>query len=182
MNDANMPNGGTDSSTEAEGGAAHELHAGPDEHLATARLPPLRRPLPPPRTPSQPPAGASSVQPTSGASPAPHAIRPPPSRWWRSLLESTFPPAVPEGPEPGAGRHRTGDAYLGAACAAIGLVLLLPALVLGVRQAPSQTLLPPVVAAAEIVARALVVLGLLVAGLAFLRTAERFFSRTEGPR
>jgi hypothetical protein len=61
-------------------------------------------------------------------------------------------------------------------------VLLLPALVLGVRQAPSQTLLPPVVAAAEIVARALVVLGLLVAGLAFLRTAERFFSRTEGPR
>jgi hypothetical protein len=96
--------------------------------------------------------------------------------WWKALLVSTRPPAdVASAPAPLDGRGA--QEPIAAASAVLGLVLMIVALVVGLREAPAGFLVAPVVSAAVVIARASVAVALLVIGLTCLRAAERIYFR-----
>jgi hypothetical protein len=154
--------------------------ASPDDHLMTRRMPaisppPMRpgtlsSPPPPPAIPRMPSfvPGIEGVGSAGYSTDAPAGAQPRAS-WWRALLTTTFAPAASASAlDANALRRR-----MAAACAGLALGLVLLALVLGFRSAPS---LEPAVAAAVVVSRALVALGMIAFGGALLRTAERFLA------
>jgi hypothetical protein len=172
-----------------------------DDHLATTRLPSIggtgRPPLPPARVPSvAPSAGVASPQafaPISShgfaavgvlppaASPAPtvqvpRAAPAAHSSWWRALLASTRPPADPSA-EAGSIDDRAARERIAAASASLGFVIMLLALVVGLREAPIYLLATPVVAASLVLARAGMAIAMFVVGWMCLRAAERMYFR-----
>ncbi len=152
--------------------------ATPDDHLMTRRMPPispppmrtLSSPPPPPVIPRMPSFVPGSVDGAvsrynTDVTPGP----PPRASWWRAMLTATFAPAAGANPvDANALRRR-----IAATCAGFALALVVLALVLGFRSAPS---LEPAVAAAVVVSRALVALGMIAFGVALLHTAERFLA------
>jgi len=145
--------------------AAHAPRGIPDDHLATTRMPPLPRSLPIGAT-----SHAGPSQPLATAQP-----QPPKGNWWRSLIASTLPP-----PARSPTDQRFVDRAVAFLCSAVALVLLLVALLIGLRDAPSQSLVPASVAAAVVIARALLAVAVLAVAAMFLRMAERFFTGRDG--
>jgi hypothetical protein len=166
------------------------------DELKTAVRPPLTPPPPPLPAASMPPlpsfaapspAPSFSVAPLAGPAPAASSTQPPaysraasprPS-WLQSLLTTTFPP-------PGTAHHANPDAPIrpstaGAVFAAMGLFFAFVALVTGLRGAPEE-IMPPVVAAALVIARALVALGAGALSFAMLRQAERLLVKDPASR
>ena len=161
------------------------------DELTTTVRPPLTPPPPPPATsvapppvmaaepplPSfPPPSDLPSFSVSAHAAPLPRPASVPPMdaqakpSWLRSLLTTTFPP-------PGAAHHANPDAPMrastaGVVFAAMGVFFAFVALVCGLRGAPTE-IMPPVVAASLVVARALVALGAGALSFALLRQAER---------
>ncbi|HEY1695336.1 MAG TPA: hypothetical protein VGG39_24375 [Polyangiaceae bacterium] len=163
------------------------------DELTTTVRPPLTPPPPPMAVanaaplPSFPPPSdvPSFTLQSQYPSHAPHPSAPPldgpgagkPS-WLRSLLTTTFPP-------PGVARNANPDAPIrastaGAVFAALGVFFAFVALVCGLRGAPTE-IMPPVVAASVVIARALVAFGAGALSFAFLRQAERLLVQ-EPPR
>ena len=93
----------------------------------------------------------------------------------RSLIASTLLP-----PDRSPTDQRFVDRAVALLCGAAGLVLLLVALLIGLRDAPSQSLVPASVAAAVVIARALLALAVLAVAAMLLRMAERFFIGRDG--
>lgn len=151
------------------------LSSEPDE-LKTHQLPPATPP--PPMTTSMPPLPSfpPATPPPTFTVPQVHqrtvsdpALQPKPS-WLRNLLTTTFPP-------PGTPIQANPDAPIrastaGAVFAGMGLFFALVALITGLRGAPTE-IMPPVVAASLVIARALVALGAGALSFAMFRQAER---------
>jgi hypothetical protein len=157
-----------------------------EDQLQTTRLPAITPPpigigyssAPPsaviavaPRTPSFEPGAGDSMAPSGAPSSAPAIPASPPSTpsLWRGLLTATFPPARTDGisADERLLRRRTGSA-----AAVLALVLLVGSLVIGLRSPPA---LDAPVAAAWVVSRSAVALGVLGVTIALLRIAERLF-------
>jgi hypothetical protein len=147
------------------------------DEVKTTRLPPLTPPPPAatsmPPLPSFPPPEmaptftVSQVSPRYEAAPAP-ATKP---SWLRTLLTSTFPPSSTQrNPAPDAPVKAT---TAGTIFAVLGLVFAVVALVTGLRGAPSDATVPPIVSAALVIARALVALGAGALSFGMFRQAER---------
>jgi hypothetical protein len=149
------------------------------DELKTTQLPPL---TPPPPAASMPPLPPITFPPQT---PAPtfhldegttrYRSEPPPAvgkpSWLRALLTTTFPP-------PGTAPQAVHGAPIsaqtaGTVFAVLGLVFAIVALVTGLRGAPSEAGVAPVVAAALVIARALVALGAGALSFAMFRQAER---------
>ena len=129
----------------------------------TTSMPPL--PSFPPATP--PPT--FTMQHAPQRTPSETVLEGKPS-WLRNLLTTTFPP-------PGMPIQANPDAPIrastaGAVFAGMGLFFALVALITGLRGAPAE-IMPPVVAASLIVARALIALGAGALSFAMFRQAER---------
>ena len=162
MNEAKTHVNRDDQSTTVENFDAERApRAVPDDHLATTRLPPLPR--------------AAPINAGSHASPQPlaPAPQPPKGNWWRALIASTLPP-----PDrfPAAVDPRFVDRALALLCGATGLFLVLVAMIIGLREAPAQSLVPAGVAAVVVIARALFALAVLAFAAMLLRMAERFLA------
>jgi hypothetical protein len=91
--------------------------------------------------------------------------------WWRNLLSSTLPPLAAGSPF----LERVMYARAAVACMVLSLAVVLLALVIGLRGVPAELFTPPIVAAAVLMARALVALGLLAVSAALVIAAERLF-------
>jgi hypothetical protein len=182
---------------EAEATAQRAALSDAAEHLPTTRLPPL---TPPPTlaTAAIPPLSASFVPPPVAPAHAPfvHPSAPPPAAapattldsnegttryrheappltkpsWFKALLASTFPPpaAVPGEHDAAAVRRK-----LVVTCVGFSLFFAAVALVTGLRGAPVDPTLSPVVVAAIVVARAIVAVGAGALSYGLLRIAER---------
>ena len=148
-----------------------------DDHLATVRvasLPPVPRPPPskrisvPPPLPSVPPSTASNGVAAAGAA------RGAPTSWFRSLLASTLPPPAAM---PGAmAAGRLNRRLLAGVCVVFALALVVSGLVVGLSAPSSDSGPSSSVLAAVVMARALMGVGMLGAGLVFLRMGERWFT------
>jgi hypothetical protein len=128
--------------------------------------------------PAAPPAFAPMATPPPPASPMPAVevprVHAPRSSWWRALLVSTRPMADGEAAPLD---DRAARQLVAAASASLGLVVMLLALLIGLREAPFALLVSPVVAASVVIARAAVAVALLVVGMTCLRAAERLYFR-----
>lgn len=148
-----------------------------EEHLATTRMAAIG-PLPPVRSPSR---SSGPVGDRDSAEPAPietRSLASPRTSWWRALLASTLPPPAPAAPTALAPiDDRVARQGIAAAAAALGLIVILVALVVGLRGASAALLVSPNVAVALILARAFLAMALMGLGLAFLRAAERVYFR-----
>ncbi|HEV3192298.1 MAG TPA: hypothetical protein VGY54_17420 [Polyangiaceae bacterium] len=141
----------------------HGARGIPDDHLATTRMPPLARPHASMSASSQ----AQLAQPSGQLPPTPK------TSWWRALIASTMPPP---GRSSLATDPRAVDRAVALVCGATGLFLFLIALIIGLREAPSQPSVAASVAVAVVIARVLLALAVLAIGAMFLRMAERFFT------
>jgi hypothetical protein len=166
MNEAETQRDREDESTVENLDAARGSRGIPDDHLPTTRLPPL---------PRSAPISPGSQGPFS--QPLGQAPQQPKSNWWRALIASTLPP--PDGSAV-AVDSRVVDRAVALFCAATALVLVLFALVIGLREAPAQPSISAGVAAVVVTARALLALALLALGALLLRMAERFFAGERG--
>jgi hypothetical protein len=159
-----------------------------EEHLVTTRLPPIPRPppqsrvasAPPPLHPVPSPAPAAAAAPPAttyeGAPPqaGSSAVAPPDARssWWRALLQSTRAAATQDVSSPSSAVQLR----IAASSAALAVVTVPIAVIIGLRDAPSDLLVPPTVSAAVVIARALVAVGLIAFSVALLQIAERVFA------
>jgi hypothetical protein len=148
-----------------------------DDHLATVRvasLPPVPRPPPskrisvPPPLPSVPPSMAANGVGAAGSA------RGGPTSWFQSLLASTLPPpaALPSG----VAAERQNRRLLAGVCLVVALALVVSGLVVGLSAPSSDSGPSSSVLAAVVMARALMGVGMLGAGLVFLRMGERWFT------
>ena len=184
------------------GGADAAASAGSaDEHLPTTRLPPLPAPPAPSSTRAAgatasgappPPASRPSVPPSTRPSEPPVSLpltRAP--RVWRHWTDSLvllfrgsksrhdMVVAAPRnaaevaGPSPHDEASLALRRRLGVVSTAVGLVLVVCGVALGLRGVPVNSSLEPVVVGALIVARALAGLGVLAFGTWLLRLGER---------
>jgi hypothetical protein len=177
-----------DSNTDAEASAqlpAPAEHEADDDHLATVRvasLPPMPRPPPskrisfPPPLPSATPAiVANGAAPVVGATRGDLRLPPQPRpSWLHSLLASTLPP--PGEANGGLAAEHLNQRRLGAACVGVALILCIAAFVVGLGGPPVDSPLSQSVLAAVVVARAIMGVGMLGAGLVLLRMGERWFT------
>jgi hypothetical protein len=161
--------------------AAHSVqgaHAGiVTEALETIRLPPATPPPPPmhayaayPGTTSMPPLPPSFPPPSrvpSMPSQPPVAARP---SWLRALLTTTFPP--PSG-QPDPHTTRMARRTAGAVCVGLALAFAFVAMITGLRGAPDDPTMAPVVAASLVMAHTFVALGAGAFSFGLLRMAER---------
>ncbi len=69
---------------------------------------------------------------------------------------------------------------IAASSAALAVVTVPIAAIIGLRDAPSDILVPPTVSAAVVIARALVAVGLIAFSVALLQIAERLFAVGKG--
>jgi len=164
-----------------------------DEHLPTTRLPaitvggsqPGLAPLPPARVPSGPPSAGSATAPslvqtgTLPLTPSPvDGSRVPSSRrgFWETLVGVGGRPA-----NASADVASTDDPIIrqrfAVGSAALGSVVTVAALFIGLSEAPQPLLATPMVAASVVLSRALVAVGLLAVGITCLRAAERLYFR-----
>jgi hypothetical protein len=143
-------------------------------------MPPPTLPREAPMHPSAAPAPAPSSQ--SAETTAPRARlhmppNPPKPSWLRALLTTS-----PSDTERRANAGGLVSPHVaGAIFAALGLLFAGVALITGLRGAPTDWQLSPVVAAALVIARALVALGAGALSFAMLRQAERLLVRTPDP-
>lgn len=151
------------------------LAAPPD--LPTARMVSITPPPPgayPAITGSVPPLPPMSIPPQARVpviqQPVAEAPRAPRPSWIDALLATTFPPpsqsANPEHAR--AMRRRAGAAFVG-----LALAFALVAMITGLRGAPDDPSIAPVVAAALVLAHALVAIGAGAFSFGLLRMAER---------
>jgi hypothetical protein len=163
-----------------------------EDHLVTTRLPPIPRPpplarvasAPPPLHPVPPSASLAATAPPSttyeGDPPqaGPSAASPADARssWWRALLQSTRAAATQDVSRPSSAVQLR----IAASSAALAVVTVPIAAIIGLRDAPSDILVPPTVSAAVVIARALVAVGLIAFSVALLQIAERLFAVGKG--
>jgi hypothetical protein len=177
MNEANVEFLDPDLLKDAEATNQRPALSPDGDELKTTRLPPLTPPPPAmasmPPLPSFPPPDlaptftVSQVTPRYEAEPAPTSK---PS-WLRALLTSTFPPPSTERtPSPHAPVRAS---TAGTIFAVLGLVFAAVSLVTGLKGAPSEPGVAPIVAAALVIARALVALGAGALSFGMFRQAER---------
>jgi hypothetical protein len=192
MSQGDSPYAGDTTHTFDTGGPGH-ADSLVDDHLVTTRLPPLPRPPLPARVASAPPPLHSPVfAPAPGAAPGAGAILPPGthpgplpqggpsaaatadsrSSWWRALLQSTRAAATQDVSPPSS----VVQVRVAASSAALAVVTIPIAMVIGLRDAPSDILVPQTVSAAVVIARALVAVGLIAFSVALLQIAERLFA------
>jgi hypothetical protein len=114
------------------------------------------------------------VAPPMAALPASSASQP--ASWWKGMLGTTRA-ANGMATDLGPIDERVARERVAVASAGLGLLMILLALVVGLRDAPSGLLLSPMVAASIVVARGALAVGMLVVGLGFLRAAERVYFR-----
>jgi hypothetical protein len=156
-----------------------------DDHLATVRvasLPPMPRPppskrisFPPPLPPASPAIAANGVAPVASATRPDVRLPPQPrSSWLHSLLASTLPP--PGEPNAALAAALLNQRRLGAACVGLAVILCIAAFVVGLGGPPADSPLSQSVLAAVVVARAIMGVGMLGAGLVLLRTGERWLT------
>jgi hypothetical protein len=136
----------------------------PAENLETYKMQPLPAPSPVPVFEESTTKHRSE--------PPPPAARP---SWIKSLLVTTFPPP---GVQPSADQVRLTRRTAGAVFAVLGLAAAVVALVTGLRGAPNDPAIPPTVAAAIILARALIAVGAGTFSFALFRMSERLVTET----
>jgi len=157
---------------DAEATAQRPALAPSDEIQTAVRLPAITPPPPAPATATMPlPAVSfppqSRVPTMSGHRPEVPASRP---SWLQALLATTFPPpAATLDPEAARlARRRAGAGFVG-----LALAFAFVAMVTGLRGAPDDPSIAPVVAAALVLSHALVALGAGAFSFGLLRMAER---------
>jgi hypothetical protein len=99
------------------------------------------------------------------------------ANWWNGLVSAARGASQGGGPELAPLDDRAVRERIALASAALGLLMILLALVVGLREAPVSLLSAPLVVASVVVARAAVAVGMLVVGLTFVRAAERVYFR-----
>jgi hypothetical protein len=183
MSQVRSPSGG-DSTNPPDTNEAGDSDGLTDDHLVTTQMPTVARP--PVRVGSalSAAAGASSSAPPGGAASSAHPrdvvaaagstvkTAGEGSSWWRALLQSTRPDAMPGALSGGS----TMRLRIAIANAALALILIAVALAIGLRDPPSDLRVPAIVSAAIVVARALVAVGLMACSTTLLRVAERLFA------
>lgn len=181
---------GNDSTNQPDTNEAGDSDGLTDDHLVTAQMPTVGRP--PVRVGSAPSAaaGASSPAPPRGAASSAHQrdlvaaagstvkAAGEGSSWWRALLLSTRPDAMQGALSDGS----TMRLRIAVASAALALIWIAIALAIGLRDPPSDLLVPASVSAAIVVARALIAVGLIAFSTTLLRVAERLFAAVRDGR
>ena len=160
----------------------------PPQDLVTSGIPPLPIVFPPPAiAPSFPPAvtgpDASSTGTTRYVSKEEAPAGVPKPSWLRALLASTFPPPTGTGTKHAPPRSfHVSPHVAGTVCAVLGLAFALVALVTGLRGAPSEVSIAPVVVAATVLARTFIALGAGALSFGLFRMAERLLVPPPAPR
>jgi hypothetical protein len=163
MNEAKTHTSRDDETTVENFEKGHGARGIPDDHLPTARLPPLARP----------PASTGASSQAQLAQPSGPLPQSPKTSWWRALIASTMPEA--DRSSLATHPHAT-DRAAALVCGATALFLFLIALMIGLREAPAQPSVAASVAVAIVIARVLLALAVMAIGAMFLRMAERFFT------
>jgi hypothetical protein len=175
MNEANAEYLDPDLLKDAEATNQRPALSSDGDELKTTRLPPLSPPPPAvssmPPLPSFPPPAMTPTF-TLNEGPPRHEAEPAskPS-WLRALLTSTFPPPSPE--RAAGAKAPVSTTAAGTIFAVLGLVFAAVSLVTGLKGAPSDPTVAPIVSAALVIARALVALGAGALCFGMFRQAER---------
>lgn len=181
---------GNDSTNPPDTDQAGDSDGLTDDHLVTTQMPTVARPPVRVGSASSAAAGASSSAPPRAV--ASSALRRDVvaaagstgktagegSSWWRALLQSTRPNAMPDS----LSDARTTRLRIAVTCVALALLWTAIALAIGLRDPPSDLLAPAIVTAAVVVARALIAVGLIAFSATLLRVAERLFAAVRDGR